>query len=41
MTFPARLERFRAVDSTQRVVREWLDQGQDEVEAKFQSWLAQ
>ena len=31
MTFPARLERFRAVDSTQRVVREWLDQGTDEV----------
>lgn len=31
MTFPARLEHFRAVDSTQRVVREWLDAGQDEV----------
>lgn len=31
MTFPARLERFRAVDSTQRVVREWLDDGQAEV----------
>ena len=31
MTFPGRLERFRAVDSTQRVVREWLDQGTDEV----------
>jgi BirA family biotin operon repressor/biotin-[acetyl-CoA-carboxylase] ligase len=31
MTFPARLERFRAVDSTQRVVREWLDAGQEEV----------
>ena len=28
MTFPARLERFRVVDSTQRVVREWLDEGQ-------------
>ncbi len=31
MTFPHRLERFRAVDSTQRVVREWLDEGTDEV----------
>ena len=31
MTFPARVERFRAVDSTQRIVREWLDQGTDEV----------
>lgn len=31
MTFPARLEHFRAVDSTQRVVREWLDEGTDEV----------
>ena len=31
MTFPARLELFRAVDSTQRVVREWLDAGLDEV----------
>ncbi|HEY5488327.1 MAG TPA: biotin--[acetyl-CoA-carboxylase] ligase, partial [Candidatus Limnocylindrales bacterium] len=31
MTFPARLERFRAVDSTQRVVREWLEQGVPEV----------
>lgn len=31
MTFPARLERFRVVDSTQRVVREWLDEGQPEV----------
>ena len=31
MTFPSRLERFRAVDSTQRVVREWLDAGADEV----------
>ena len=31
MTFPARIEQMRAVDSTQRVVREWLDGGQDEV----------
>jgi BirA family biotin operon repressor/biotin-[acetyl-CoA-carboxylase] ligase len=31
VTFPARIERFRAVDSTQRVVREWLDEGQAEV----------
>lgn len=31
MTFPSRFERFRAVDSTQRVVREWLDEGTDEV----------
>ena len=31
MTFPTRLERFRVVDSTQRVVREWLDGGQAEV----------
>jgi BirA family biotin operon repressor/biotin-[acetyl-CoA-carboxylase] ligase len=31
VTFPARLERLRAVDSTQRVVREWLDEGTDEV----------
>jgi len=31
MTFPARLEQFRAVDSTQRVVREWLDAGEPEV----------
>jgi BirA family biotin operon repressor/biotin-[acetyl-CoA-carboxylase] ligase len=31
MTFPARLEHFAAVDSTQRVVREWLDAGEDEV----------
>lgn len=30
-TFPARLEHFDEVDSTQRVVREWLDQGQPEV----------
>ena len=29
--FPARLEHFRAVDSTQRVVREWLDEGVPEV----------
>ena len=29
--FPARLERFGAIDSTQRVVREWLDQGVPEV----------
>jgi BirA family biotin operon repressor/biotin-[acetyl-CoA-carboxylase] ligase len=29
--FPSRLERFRAVDSTQRVVREWLDRGEPEV----------
>lgn len=31
MTFPARIERFRTVDSTQRIVREWLDAGTDEV----------
>lgn len=31
MTFPARLERLRAVDTTQRVVREWLDEGTEEV----------
>ncbi len=31
MTFPSRLEHFKAVDSTQRVVREWLDEGTDEV----------
>ena len=31
MTFPSRIERFRAVDSTQRVVREWLEGGTDEV----------
>lgn len=31
MTFPRRLERFRAVDSTQRVVRQWLDEGTEEV----------
>ena len=31
MTFPTRLERFRAVDSTQRVVRDWLNEGTDEV----------
>lgn len=31
MTFPSRLERFRAVDSTQRVVRAWLDEGTPEV----------
>lgn len=31
MTFPRRLEQFRAVDSTQRVVREWLDAGEPEV----------
>jgi len=31
VTFPQRLERFRAVDSTQRVVREWLDAGEPEV----------
>ncbi len=30
-TFPARLERLDEVDSTQRVVREWLDRGQPEV----------
>ncbi len=29
--FPHRLERFRAVDSTQRVVREWLESGEPEV----------
>ena len=31
MTFPSRLERFRAVDSTQRVVRDWIEGGTDEV----------
>ena len=31
MTFPSHLEHFRAVDSTQRVVREWLDAGTPEV----------
>lgn len=31
MTFPNRLEHFRAVDSTQRVVREWLEGGEPEV----------
>jgi BirA family biotin operon repressor/biotin-[acetyl-CoA-carboxylase] ligase len=31
MTFPSRIEHFRAVDSTQRVVREWLAQGEPEV----------
>ncbi|MEA2677791.1 MAG: BirA family transcriptional regulator [Chloroflexota bacterium] len=31
MTFPGRLEQFRAVDSTQRVVREWLEAGEPEV----------
>jgi BirA family transcriptional regulator, biotin operon repressor / biotin---[acetyl-CoA-carboxylase] ligase len=31
LTFPARLEHFRAVDSTQRVVREWLEAGEPEV----------
>jgi BirA family biotin operon repressor/biotin-[acetyl-CoA-carboxylase] ligase len=31
VTFPARLERFKAVDSTQRIVRDWLDKGADEV----------
>jgi BirA family biotin operon repressor/biotin-[acetyl-CoA-carboxylase] ligase len=29
--FPARLERFPSVDSTQRVVRDWLDSGAPEV----------
>ena len=31
MSFPARLERFGSVDSTQRIVREWLDAGVPEV----------
>jgi len=31
MTFPSKLERLRAVDSTQRVVREWLAAGDAEV----------
>lgn len=31
MPFPSRLEKFRAVDSTQRVVRDWLDAGSPEV----------
>ena len=31
MTFPARLEHLRAVESTQRVVREWLEAGEPEV----------
>ena len=38
MTFPARLERFRAVDSTQRVVREWLDAGTPEVAVAVASY---
>jgi len=29
--FPARLERFESVDSTQRIVREWLESGTPEV----------
>lgn len=40
MTFPGVIERFRAVDSTQRVVREWLDAGTPEVAvavAEYQS----
>ena len=31
MAFPNRIEHFNAVDSTQRVVREWLESGTDEV----------
>jgi BirA family transcriptional regulator, biotin operon repressor / biotin---[acetyl-CoA-carboxylase] ligase len=31
VAFPARLERFEAVDSTQRIVRTWLEEGQAEV----------
>jgi len=31
MTFPNRIEHFRAVDSTQHVVREWLASGEPEV----------
>jgi BirA family biotin operon repressor/biotin-[acetyl-CoA-carboxylase] ligase len=31
MTFPSRIERLRAVDSTQRIVREWLEAGEAEV----------
>src|SRR5512141_1701257 len=31
MPFPARIEHFRTIDSTQRVVREWLDAGEPEV----------
>jgi BirA family biotin operon repressor/biotin-[acetyl-CoA-carboxylase] ligase len=31
VTFPAKIEHFRAVDSTQRVVREWLEAGEPEV----------
>jgi BirA family biotin operon repressor/biotin-[acetyl-CoA-carboxylase] ligase len=31
MTFPNRIERFRAVDSTQHVVREWLAEGVPDV----------
>ena len=30
MAFPARLQKFRAVDSTQRVVREWMEEGADD-----------
>jgi BirA family transcriptional regulator, biotin operon repressor / biotin---[acetyl-CoA-carboxylase] ligase len=30
-TFPSRLERFGSVDSTQRIVRQWLDAGTPEV----------
>lgn len=31
MAFPQKLEHFRVIDSTQRVVREWLDAGEQEV----------
>jgi BirA family biotin operon repressor/biotin-[acetyl-CoA-carboxylase] ligase len=31
-SFPGRLERFGAVDSTQQIVREWLEAGEPEVE---------
>ena len=40
MTFPARLQKFRAVDSTQRVVREWMEEDGDDVSvavAEYQS----
>jgi BirA family biotin operon repressor/biotin-[acetyl-CoA-carboxylase] ligase len=40
VTFPARLQKFRAVDSTQRVVREWMEEGAEDVSvavAEYQS----
>jgi BirA family biotin operon repressor/biotin-[acetyl-CoA-carboxylase] ligase len=40
VAFPARFQKFRAVDSTQRVVREWMEEGADDVSvavAEYQS----